>query len=425
MAESWEQVDETTLVLKLRPGLRWHNGDPVTAEDIVFNFSALGESRSAVRGLAHLTEPSAPDPETVTVKLAQPLPGVFDLFNYMPIAHPPTFGDELLTARQVIGSGPFVFKEWIPGQHVRLERNRDWWKPDRPFLDEIEYRIYPQTAIASAVEAGEIHYTAFLDIPDAVRLVESEKAVLGPGSEGYSMLYFSMNVEHEALRDKRVRQALNFAVDRERISEEVMGGITSAQRLIFPPYSPAYDESLAERVVYDPARAKALLEEAGYNSDMPEIPLSFSASLVSTEGIMTIIQSDLQQLGVKARLDKRESSVYIESHINRSLPGAFSFLLGYAGMYPTTFFPAIKPPNLWHFDDPSFGEKLDDWFEQGNVEATAQEAFREFNEFMLDEAFLNPVVPNRQPHILSTRVAGFNVNVVDDIRLEELSLQQA
>jgi peptide/nickel transport system substrate-binding protein len=424
MAEKWEQPSPLQMVITLRNGLKWHTGEPVTAQDIVFNFQKIAESRAGVATLAKRIKVSAPDAHTVTLAFEEPLPGVFDLFTYMPIAHPPSFGEELTTGKKIIGSGPFRFKEWIPGQRVLLERNKEWWKPDRPFLDEIEYRLYPQTSIPTAVEAGEIDYTTFLEIPDAVRITKSRNNIkLVPGSDGFTFLYFASNVEHPVLKDKRVRQAINYAIDRKRIAEEVMGGIAPAMTIPFPTYSPAYNKTLAESVTYSIEKAKALLTAAGYTGSAPELPLSFSASLVSTEGIMTVIQNDLKKLGMNTRLDKKESSVYIDQYIKKTLPGGMCFLLGYAGMYPSTFLLGpIAPPNFMHFDDPSFTAKLTGWFKKANAQETMKAAMDEFNQFLLDEAFLCPVVSNTTPHVINSRVQGFNLNVVDEIRLEELAL---
>ncbi len=422
MAEKIEQPSATQTTITLRNGLKWHTGEPVTADDIVFNFQKIAESRSGVLALAKRVKATATDAKTVTITYEEPLPGVFDLLNYMEVAHPPTFGDELLSGRKIVGSGPFRFKEWIPGQHLLLERNPEWWKPNRPFLDQIEYRIYPQTSIATAMEAGEIDYTAFLEIPEAARLGKNKDLKLIPGSPGYTFLYFASNIEHPVLKDKRVRQAINAAIDRKRIREDVTNSISPMMTLVFPEYSPGYNKSIAESVTYDPKKAKDLLSAAGYSSSSPELPLSFSASLTATEGIMTVIQDDLKKLGMNTRLDKEESSVYIDNYIKKTLPGGMSFLLGYAGMTPSTFLLSpIAPPSFTHFNDPAFGSQLTDWFKKANVKDTAPAALDAFNKFMVDEAFLNPVVSNTNPHLINQRVQGFNFNVVDDIMLEELS----
>jgi peptide/nickel transport system substrate-binding protein len=426
MAEKWEQPSPTQVTLHLRDGLKWHTGEAVTAQDIVFNFQKIAESRSGVLALAKRVKAAAPDPKTVTVSFEEPMPGVFDLFNYMEVAHPPTFGDDLTSGRKVVGSGPFKFKEWTPGQHLVLEKNKEWWRPDRPFLDEIEYRIYPQTSIATAMEAGEIDYTGFLEIPEAVRLSKTKNLKLIPGSDGYTFLYFASNVEHPALKDQRVRQAINYAIDRKRIADEVMGGIAPMMVLPFPSYSPAYNKSIADTVTYDPKKSKDLLTAAGYTSSAPELPLSFSASLTATEGIMTVIQNDLKKLGMNTKLDKKESSVYIDQYIKKSLPGGMSFLLGYAGMYPSTFLLGpFAPPNFMHYGDDAFSAQLQDWFKKANNKDTLKPTMDEFNKFLLDQAIICPVVSNTTPHMINTRVQGFNLNVVDDIMLEEVSISKS
>lgn len=431
IAKSWEQQSPLDMTLHLREGVKWHTGEPVTADDIVFNVKQIGgpDSRSGVKNLATRVTATATDPQTVALKFSEPLPGVFDLFDYMELAHPATFGDQLTTAKKVIGCGAFTFKEWIPGNHVVVERNPDFWNAaaGQPYLDSIEWKIFPQASMAPTMESGAIDYTAELEIEDAVRLSKEPNFQMVKGSPGFTFLYMAFNHHHPALKDKRIRQALNLAIDRQRISQDVALGTTPPMTLVWPPYSPAYDKTAAASITFDLKKAKQMLDAAGYSPSMGQIPLSFSSSLTATEGIMSIYQSDLQSIGVDAKIDKQESSVYINNYLKNvqgqdGLPGAMSFLLGYAGMFPSTFMLVLQPPTAfrWGDDDPAVKTFLTDTFQKVNVKDTEAAALTAFDQYMFDQAFLNPVIANLQLHVLSKHVQGFNVNVVDDIQFEKV-----
>jgi peptide/nickel transport system substrate-binding protein len=248
--------------------------------------------------------------------------------------------------------------------------------------------------------------------------------VLRPSSPGFAFYMVTSNVTHPVLQDKRVRQAMNFAMNRKRMSDEILAGLSPTMTLVFPEYSPGYDADLAKSYTYDLKQAKALLDQAGYSaSNAPVLPLSYSAGPVS-EATFTILKNDLDQIGLKSQLDLQDGAAFTKAlYIDRSVPGSFTGLLGYAGMQPATFLLGrIRPPNYMHYDSAQFNQFLDQTFDQGNVQATQKTAMQAFNKLMLDESFMIPIMASIFPHLMTSKVHGFNLNVVDDIRLEEIWL---
>src|SRR5690606_19296074 len=134
MAESYESPSDLEMTIKLREGITWHNDDPFTADDVVFNFENIIGSRSAVQELADKLTATAVDPHTVSLKLDQTLPSIFDLFNYMMLLHPPTV-DQMEDGNTFIGTGPFKFESWTPTQNLQLVRNENYWQEGKPYLD--------------------------------------------------------------------------------------------------------------------------------------------------------------------------------------------------------------------------------------------------------------------------------------------------
>jgi peptide/nickel transport system substrate-binding protein len=425
MAEKWEQTSPLDMTVHLRPGVKWHNGDPLVASDVIFNFQKIIGSRSAVESLSKRVTATAVNDSTISLKFEKPLPSVFDLFNYMYLAHPKTF-DKLATGESIIGTGPYMFKSWTAGTTTTLVRNPEYWQQGKPYLDELEYHVLPAANLATSMEAGEIDYTLGLVSADAQRLSKNSQFKLQPGSPGFAVQNTNTNVDNPVLSDKRVRQAINFAIDRKRIAEEVFAGFVQPITLVFPEYSFAYDKQLAQSVTRDLNKAKSLLNEAGYNaSSAPEVPIEYTAGSATTEGISTILQNDLKQIGFKTKLVPLDSATASSAAAKFTYQGIFSALLGYAGMYPTTYLLAtgrLQPPSYLHYDPPGFRDFLTKTFDEGNVEATKVQAMKSFNQFMLDEAIMCPATQYVFLHMMRSNMFGFNYNVVDDVRWEEVWL---
>ena len=255
MAEKWEQPSPLEMTLTLRPGIKWHTGEPLIASDVVFNFEKIIGSRSAVEALSRRVKPVAVNDTTLKLTVEKPLPSIFDLFNYMYLNQPKTF-DKLATGEAIVGTGPFMFKTWVPNEQTTLVRNPNYWQQGKPYLDEIEYQILPLPNLATTMEAGGLDYSASLVLSEAQRIGKNDDFNLVPGSKGFAFQYVNSNVTHPALVDKRVRQALNWAIDRKRIAEEVFGGLSPEMVLVYPEYSPGYDANLNKTYSYDPNKAK-------------------------------------------------------------------------------------------------------------------------------------------------------------------------
>jgi peptide/nickel transport system substrate-binding protein len=205
VAEKWEQTSPLDMTITLRPGVKWHDDTPVTAQDIVFNFQKIIGSRSAVESLSSRVTPTAVNETTISLKFAKPLPSIFDLINYMYLNQPKNF-DKLAKGEAIIGSGPFMFKDWTPGTKTTIVKNPNYWQKGKPYLDEIEYHILPAANLATTMEAGGIDYSLSLNVSEAQRLGKQDQFRLNPGSPGFAFQFVNTNTQHPALLDKRDHQ---------------------------------------------------------------------------------------------------------------------------------------------------------------------------------------------------------------------------
>jgi len=287
LADYWELAsDGMTYTFHLNQDLVWHDGVPLTADDVIFSFDAvldeksLSTSRSTV--LQMLAEYRKVDDRTVELVSKGPLATFLEntvmIVQIVPKhiwesvelsewgSDPGATGQD---AARVIGSGPFRFVEWALGEHVRLARNETYWNPDRvPVLDEFIYQIFPDQASSLAAfqtGAADLAGIAFYQVKT---LQESNPELR---LEVYDTLrsnyyYCNQDPEHSPLFvDARVRQAMMYALDRDLISATVYQGYATPAIGTQPPLSIAYrPDEITTQYTFDPDKANALMEEAGW-----------------------------------------------------------------------------------------------------------------------------------------------------------------
>ena len=276
MAQSWERSpDGLTYTFKLFPGITFHDGSPMTSEDVVFSVTkALMEAHARARGtFSRLASAEAPDPLTVVFKLKEPFAPFLHAFDATtaPIISKALYENTDLRQNpnnaRAIGTGPFKLKEWVKGSHIHLVRHEGYYRKGEPYLDEIYYRVIPDAASrAVALESGTIQLTQWNDVEafDVPRL----KALpnLDMTTKGYEFyaphLWLEMNTRIAPMNDKRFRQAVLHAIDREALRKRVFFGLgkvatgpVSSKTRFYEPDVKTYE--------YAPAKATALLDEMG------------------------------------------------------------------------------------------------------------------------------------------------------------------
>ncbi len=284
LAESWTvSRDHRTYTFRLRPGVRWHDGQPFSSADVKVSIERVVKpyhSRGPVY-FAELEGVDTPDPLTVVFRLKRPVP--FFLAAFQPSESPilPRHHLERLDlgdARAVrqselmvrpIGTGPFRFKEWKKGSYLILERNPDYWKKGRPYLDQIVLRVIPDGAArAIALENGEVDLAPMSAVPqaDVARLAALRHLVRSDeGTEGLGpIMWLELNLRQKPLADLRVRKALSLALDRKKIVDVIWFGQGKPARGPIVSGNPVYFDRTLPPFEYNPGKAQALLDEAGF-----------------------------------------------------------------------------------------------------------------------------------------------------------------
>jgi peptide/nickel transport system substrate-binding protein len=275
LAQSWEvSKDGRAVTLKLVENAVFHDGKPVTSEDVAFSIDVIKKNHPFETMLAPVESVETPDKNTVVIRLSQPHPALLLAMSpaLMPILPKHVYGDGQDIAShpanlKPVGSGPYRFVEYRQGEHIVLERFDDFFIEGRPHLDRIVIRIIPDpNSLVIAAQRKEIQMLPFLSgIRDIERLQKSDGiTVTERGYEGIGPLnWLAFNTAKKPLDDVRVRQAIAYAVDRDFLVNRLLSGLAKPSTGPIVNSSPFYEPNV-EKFDLDLDKANALLDEAGH-----------------------------------------------------------------------------------------------------------------------------------------------------------------
>ncbi len=329
MAGFWEASrDGLTWTFSLRSGARFHNGREVTADDWVYSLTRLldpvvaspvADLFSQLRGARAFREGKATRVAglqalgryTLRISLEAPYTPFLSILamanaKVVPREEVERLGDRF--GRQPVGSGPFTFVSWEPGRRLVLQAF-DYYHEGRPFLDRIVFKMHPGGSFASDLEAflrGELEETVVPSTESkTIRHAPRFRRFIYRRRPALHLLYVGFNTRRPPFTDRRVRQAFNFAVNREAIVREIRQGGSVLARGVLPPGMPGYNPHL-DGYYYNPRRARALLAEAGFpnGKGLPELQLWHSSKEATTPRELQAYQTDLAQIGVRVQVHR-------------------------------------------------------------------------------------------------------------------------
>jgi peptide/nickel transport system substrate-binding protein len=312
LVERWE-VAGADIKLFLRRGITYHNGRPFDADSVRYAFEQItsASSRSLWKGfMSPVQRTSAQDSHTVTLHLDQPTRAVLSnlvLISAIEPNHARTVGDRI--AVQPVGTGPYKFVEYVPGTHLIVEANPSYWGP-KPKINRIQFRwIRDDSTRIAALEAGEAHIVNNVP-PDAIARIEGNSRLRVLTSSTTRVMFFSFRADRPPFSDKRVRQALNYAIDRQAIVRNILGG--RAGQVITGPVHPSVlgGDVQVPQYTYDPQKARALLREAGASGAKVLLGAP-NGRYINDKQVAEAVLGYLQGVGLDASLELREFSTYI------------------------------------------------------------------------------------------------------------------
>lgn len=342
LATSWEYLDDTTLQVELREGVTFHNGQPFTADDVVFTFERVLRSEepiglnSWVAGTIESVEKV--DDYTVTITTPEPYAPLIANLTRVHIIPGETFEEMGVDAfaREPVGTGPFRFVEWTIGEEVVLEAFDDHWREGIPKADAAVFSIIPdEFARFAALRAGEVDIVQ--NIP-ATRIdqVEEDPDVRVEAVHGQRNMWIGLMIK-PPLDDVRVRRALNYAVDQNAIIDSIFDGYAGEVAPGgFGALAFGYHDDI-EPYEYDPDRARELLAEAGYPNGLELEFRCSSDRYASDREVCQAIQAYLEAVGVHTEVQFTEWAVYSQLRAEKSMEAMY--FLGYGNSLFDADFP--------------------------------------------------------------------------------------
>lgn len=348
LAESWtESTDRKSWTYKIRSGVTWSDGTPLTAKDAAYTFTRIinGEFEQTNYGsyVANITAAAAPDDTTLVLSVKQPTPIMLRLA--VPIL--PEHVWKEIDAKEVatyaneppqggIGSGPFVLTERRTGQFIRFTANKDYWA-GAPKVSQVVFRIFAnEDAAVQALKKGEIDFLDGLS-PSPFNAIKGEPGITAVAADysGFNELAFNVGAAtadgkpigdgHPAFKDKKVRQAIAYAIDKKTLVDKVLGGLGSEGNSVIPPLYPSDHWQPELPYTFDLAKANQLLEDAGYQKGadgirtMPDgskplkgLRLFARQESTTSQQSAQFIQSWLKQVGIDTRVEVVEENKLTE-----------------------------------------------------------------------------------------------------------------
>ncbi len=349
LAVSWKAVDDTTWIFNLRKGVKFHDGTPFTADDVLFTFERVPNVPKSPSSFATFTKGKTLtkiDDYTVQIKTAKPMPLTpNDVSQVAIISKKAAEGastEDYNSGKAAIGTGPFKFVKWVPGDRLILQRNDDYWgaKPEWAVVNIRVIKSAP--ARVAALLSGDVDFIDNVPTTDITRLKKEQGLSLSQGISN-RVIYLHLDQDRDnspfvkakdggpiknPLKDKRVRQAISKAINRDLIVERVMEGVAIPAGQLLPEGFFGVSPNLKPEK-YDPEGAKRLLAEAG-------VPDGFQLTIhgpndryINDAKIAEAVAQMLTRVGIKTAVETMPKSVYFKRASRGGPDGTpeFSFIL--------------------------------------------------------------------------------------------------
>jgi peptide/nickel transport system substrate-binding protein len=392
LIEKWEANRELTqITLSLRKGVLFHSGREFTSEDIKYNFARTTDPAKApiysgfVRPFLDSVE--TPDKYTAVVNAKQSWPGVWDFLRFLWITDSEADQKQVDTERAV-GTGPFVLKEYVQGDHATLVRNEKYWQNGLPYLDEVTMRFFsdPQ-ALLVAFESSAVDVVTTPPARDLDRYLKDQNYTVFRPSAPTTYRGYVAHAGNPPTDNKLLRQALSYALDRQRAAQTVWLGLGSPATLLWNANNVAYDATKDNGHAFDLEQARSLIQQSGVAEKAIEI--EYSTNFGDDAQTAQIWQQDLEKIGVTATLRPLDQATWFQRY-NTSAYKNVSMVLGPSAPWnPATTLggPYTKPDrNAAAFNTPEWTELVSKLFTETDP-AQQKALYTRLNDFLLDQAF--------------------------------------
>lgn len=392
LAEDWEISDDgLTITFYLRKGVRWEDGTPFTAEDVYFGFKTIIDPKTPTayaEDFRQVKTAKVLDPHTFQVTYAKPFAPALGSWGSLPVLPKHLLEGKDITkselTRKPVGLGPFKFREWLPGEKLILDASPNYFK-GRPRLHNYIFRFIPDKATmflelqAGSLDLMELTPLQYTRQTDSLYFKNNFQKFKYPV---FSYSYLGFNFRHPWFQDKRVRQAIAHAINKQEIIDGVLLGLGQQATGPFVPHTWPYNPDV-KKYHYDPDRARELLADAGWGDTDGDGVLdregkAFTFTILTNMGnplrlkAATIIQWRLEMVGIKVDIRVLEWATFINDFVDKRRFQAL--ILGWSiGLDPDQY-------DIWHSS--KTGEKEMNFisFKNAEVDTLLEKGRRTFNQ---------------------------------------------
>ncbi|ADG19746.1 extracellular solute-binding protein family 5 [Paraburkholderia atlantica] len=414
LAIAWStSADGLYYTFRLRPGVRWHDGENFTSADV--RYSILTQKRLGPRGritLANVERVDTPDPLTAVIVLGKPTPYLIKALSSaeLPIVPQHRYGDgDPLTSPNLsapIGTGPFVFDEWVRGSHISLRRNANYWRAGAPHLDRVVYRIVPdQASISAALETGEVDAAANVGLADLGRLAKVPYLKIDDSYDAYlnNAAFLEFNLENPVLAQLPVRKAIAHAIDRNFIKDHVFYRRASVVDSPVPAVLAAYYDDSTFHYPFDIDAANRQLDAAGYPKQADGQRFALKINYISGADFRhaaEYLRAALARIGIKATILDGDLPTYLRRaytarEFDLNLNGLGRLYDPTVGVQRIYWSDGVRHPLIWinasHYQNP----QVDELFRAAAIETDETRraaAFREVQQIVGRDLPVLPLV---------------------------------
>lgn len=308
--------DQLTWNFKLREGVKFHNGDPLTTQDVAYSLNRCMESAYMQTYAEPLESVTAIDDTTVEIKLKAPFSPLIENLSYLGVVSQKfaeeNMDDQGLLGFNTCGTGPYMHKESTPDVSVTLASNPDYWDGE-PSIKTLNFELITDASTAlTAFEAGELDIVA---VPSASwEEVSSNDAYASDAPLTNHCLYLMFNTQQAPFDNQKLRQAIAYAIDRQAIIDMAMDGLAEPASTLATPYMFGYQEEHPS-YEYDPEKAKELLAEAGYPDGL-DIGSLKTMGGTYFEKVMQVVQGQLQAIGITSQIEGMDGNALVSDCIS-------------------------------------------------------------------------------------------------------------
>ena len=450
MAESWQfSKDCLTLTFKLRKNVKWHDGKPFTADDVLFTYKAIMNPKTPTAyrdDFEPVSEVAAADAYTVRVTYKQPFAKALGSWGtYMLPKHlldtwvqQGKLREAPQNTTQPVGTGPYRFQEWKSSEKVVLVANKEYYVEGRPYLGRIVSRVIPSQATiflelkAKGVDMADLTAVQYARQTDYPAFKKDYQKFRYPGN---AYTYFGLNLKDPRFADKRVRQAFAHAINKQELIDGVVMGLARDATGPLRPGSWAYTDKV-KRYPYDPGKAKQLLAAAGWADKNGEGVLrnkdgqAFTFTIRTNQGnderkkIAEIIQERLKEIGVQTDIQTIEWAAFLKEYIKQRRFEAI--VLGWGtgidpDQYPVWHSSQAGPEQLNHISYAN--PEVDALLEKGRMSCNQKErvaTYHRIQEILAEEQpliflYFKDVLPAVSSRVrgIKPEPAGIGYNFID------------